>query len=206
MGLPSAREALNAWLQTRGDKNHYGDQPYPVFFVTAAGGGMYAAHHAASVLARLQDRCPNFAQHVFSISAVSGGSLGAAVFASLANHFAPNASHQPCRLGPLMAGPMEQRVQKYFLDADLLAPVVAASLFPDSCTASCRRGSTASIGREPWRPVWLVHGRGLHLRRPAKTRSRRPCSCPPRSRENPGQPDPQRHRCRARVPRGDHPF
>jgi hypothetical protein len=130
--LPTASDALDAWLDTpRRDREHYGEEPYPVFFVTAAGGGMYAAHHAATVLARLQDRCPNFAQHVFAISAVSGGSVGAAVFASLAKHYAPNIEHQPCRLGPLPTGPMEERVHKYFLDADFLAPVVAASLFPD---------------------------------------------------------------------------
>jgi hypothetical protein len=125
------REALNAWLDTRKDKDFYGADPYPVFFVTAAGGGMYAANHAATVLARMQDRCPNFAQHVFSISGVSGGSLGAAVFTGLAEHFAPNLPHQPCKLGPLTTGPLEKRVQNFFLDADLLAPVVASSLFPD---------------------------------------------------------------------------
>jgi hypothetical protein len=129
--LPSAQMALDAWLDTRGDKDHYGNTPYPVFFVSAAGGGMYAAHHAATVLARLQDRCPNFAQHVFALSGVSGGSLGIAVFASLARHFAPNTEHKGCQLGPLNVGPLEERVQRYFLDADLLAPVVAASLFPD---------------------------------------------------------------------------
>jgi hypothetical protein len=129
--LPPAREALASWLDTRADKDYYGDKPYPVIFVTAAGGGMYAAYHAATVLARLQDRCPNFAQHVFSISAVSGGSLGAAVFAGLAKHYSPNIAHQDCQMGPAAAGPVEHGVQRYFLDADLLAPVVAASLFPD---------------------------------------------------------------------------
>jgi len=131
ISLPSADAALKTWLETRRDKDHYQNKPYPVFFVTAAGGGMYAALHTATVLARLQDRCPNFAQHVFSISAVSGGSLGASIFASLAQHFAANTEHKGCQLGALATGPLEQRVYRYFLDADLLAPVVAASLFPD---------------------------------------------------------------------------
>lgn len=129
--LLAPRDALNAWLDTRADKDHYAGKPYPVFFVTAAGGGMYAAYHAATVLARLQDRCPNFAQHVFSISGVSGGSLGAALFAGLARHYAPNVAHQACGIRPTALEPMEAKAQNYFLGADLLAPVVAATLFPD---------------------------------------------------------------------------
>jgi hypothetical protein len=56
--------------------------PYPVFIIAAEGGGIYAAAAAASFLSRLQERCPSFAQHVFAISGVSGGSVGAAVFQS----------------------------------------------------------------------------------------------------------------------------
>jgi hypothetical protein len=129
--LPSARAALEGWLDTRNDRDYYQNVPYPVFFVAAAGGGMYAAHHAATVMARLQDRCPNFAQHVFAISAVSGGSVGAAVFASLVKHYPANTDHKDCRFGAVAAGALEQRVRKYFVDTDLLAPVVAATLFPD---------------------------------------------------------------------------
>jgi hypothetical protein len=46
------------------------------------GGGIYAALHAASFLSYMQQRCPNFAHHLFAISSVSGGSIGAAVFAA----------------------------------------------------------------------------------------------------------------------------
>ena len=73
------------WLQSRADLAAYQDEPYPVFIVSAAGGGLYAAQHAARFLARMQDHCPHFAQHIFAISGVSGGSVGAAVFASLVN-------------------------------------------------------------------------------------------------------------------------
>ncbi|MEH2233462.1 MAG: hypothetical protein V7K71_28130 [Nostoc sp.] len=58
---------------------------YPIYIVSAQGGGIFAAYHAASTLSRLQDLCPAFANHVFAISGVSGGSLGAAVFSSLIN-------------------------------------------------------------------------------------------------------------------------
>ena len=56
---------------------------YPVFIVAAQGGGIYAMSAAASFLAAMQDTCPGFAQHVFAISGVSGGAVGAALFSAL---------------------------------------------------------------------------------------------------------------------------
>ena len=56
---------------------------YPVFIVAAEGGGIYAASAAATFLARLEDLELGFAQHIFAISGVSGGSIGAAVFQAL---------------------------------------------------------------------------------------------------------------------------
>jgi 6-phosphogluconolactonase/glucosamine-6-phosphate isomerase/deaminase len=67
-----------------------------VFVVSAAGGGIYAASIAALFLARMQDECPTFAQHVFAISSVSGGSLGAGIFNSLAKQRAENGDWRPC--------------------------------------------------------------------------------------------------------------
>lgn len=130
----STDSRFKAWAASRKDRDHYKDEPYPVFIVAAGGGGAYAAHYTASFLARLQDRCPNFAQHVFAISGVSGGSLGASVFASLARHEAKNGGHEPCDFSGTDAsavkGPFETRTQKFF-EKDFLAPVVAAALFPD---------------------------------------------------------------------------
>jgi predicted acylesterase/phospholipase RssA len=59
------------------------NRPYPVFIVAAEGGGIYAASAAATFLAQLEDREPSFARHIFAISGVSGGSIGAAIFHAL---------------------------------------------------------------------------------------------------------------------------
>ena len=56
---------------------------YVVFIVAAEGGGIYAASAAATFLARLEDIEPGFAEHIFAISGVSGGSIGAAIFQAL---------------------------------------------------------------------------------------------------------------------------
>jgi hypothetical protein len=79
--------SFNEWLKARKtdiDAYRAGTgRPYPVFIVAAEGGGIYAAAAAAAFLSRLQDACPNFAQHVFAISGVSGGSVGSTVFQSM---------------------------------------------------------------------------------------------------------------------------
>ncbi|MFX7866411.1 hypothetical protein ABTK37_20655, partial [Acinetobacter baumannii] len=62
-------------------------QKFPLYVVAAEGGGIYAATHAASFLAEIQDMCPGFSHHLFAISGVSGGSVGAAVFNALTRDF-----------------------------------------------------------------------------------------------------------------------
>ena len=59
-------------------------KPYPVFIIAVEGGGIYAARAASLFLARLQDHIPGFSDHVFAISGVSGGAIGATIFEALA--------------------------------------------------------------------------------------------------------------------------
>jgi predicted negative regulator of RcsB-dependent stress response len=131
--LLPVKYSFTDWYNERRDRNRFekGGEPYPVFLISAAGGGLYAAYYTAEVLARLQDRCPNFAQHVFAISGVSGGSLGAAVFSSLAKDFASNGPPEFCGFERHRAvGPFERRT-KAVLSRDFLAPLMAGGLFPD---------------------------------------------------------------------------
>lgn len=127
-------DVFRDWYESRADRDYYSSRgkPYPVFIVAASGGGLYAAHHAATVLSRLQDRCPNFSQHVFAISGVSGGSLGGALFALLARKEAQNSKHSECLSGTLPegGGVFEKQVNR-FLDTDFLSPVLGAALFLD---------------------------------------------------------------------------
>jgi hypothetical protein len=129
---PSIESAFRSWLAARKDAQAYrnANKPYPVYIVAAEGGGMYAAYQTAKFLARMQDLCPTFAQHLFSISSVSGGSLGAGVFAALAKSFASNIEDKPCLDKLDRAGAFEARADK-ILSRDLLAPVVWGGLFPD---------------------------------------------------------------------------
>jgi hypothetical protein len=136
-GPPSAlAEQLNLWLAARADRDYYGTRglPYPIYVVAAEGGGIYAAYHAASALSAIQDECPAFAHHTFAISAVSGGSVGASIFAAIASKQPPEqvASQKPCRdderakTGNSAADSVD-RVFRH----DFLAPLFAGMLFPD---------------------------------------------------------------------------
>jgi hypothetical protein len=130
--LAKPSDAFQKWLAARPDLADYKGRTYPVYVVAAEGGGVYAATHAAWTLARIQDSCPAFAQHVFALSGVSGGSLGAALFAALVKAQPPPRSLPKEQRCPLQTrdGPMQNAVREYFKQ-DLLTPLLAAGLFPD---------------------------------------------------------------------------
>jgi len=81
---PSAMAYFDAWLEERRkhpDGRAYAN--YPVYVFAVEGGGIYAVSAAARYLSTLQGICPQFARHVFAISGVSGGAIGAAIFQAL---------------------------------------------------------------------------------------------------------------------------
>ena len=61
-------------------KYHSGTGPIPLVIVATAGGASRAAYWTEKVLAELEARVPHFHDHVFAISSVSGGTLGAAAY------------------------------------------------------------------------------------------------------------------------------
>ena len=112
---PDLRAMLREWLN---------DQPpqaakYPLYLVNAEGGGIRAAWWTASVLGEIQGTLPQFDTQLFSMSGVSGGSLGESVFAAIL-------AEQ--RAGRAVIA--KQAAQK-MLGEDFLSPVVAAMLYPD---------------------------------------------------------------------------
>ncbi|MEL6318197.1 MAG: hypothetical protein AAFR16_11235, partial [Pseudomonadota bacterium] len=127
--------AFRAWYASRADRAAYEEagKPYPVYVVAAQGGGLYAAYQSATFLARLQDACPTFAQHVFVMSGVSGGSVGTTLFTALADRFAVNqpitSVSEPCGSVGLETG-FEARVNA-LLAQDFLSPLVSGMLFGD---------------------------------------------------------------------------
>jgi hypothetical protein len=91
---------------------------HPLFIVATEGGGIRAAYWTATVLGGIQDANPNFAPHLFAISGVSGGSLGAAVFDALLAEPNPDSFKFKDKAHDI-------------LSRDFLSPTLASMLYPD---------------------------------------------------------------------------
>jgi hypothetical protein len=137
---PTLKDSLKRWFASRDDAPKYMEagKRYPVYIVAAPGGGIYAAYHSARLLASLHDRCPRFGDHLFAISGVSGGSVGASLFAALR---LTDVSAKP---GSSACQPSSRTVRDLLLRdrsmanavsetlaRDMLSPLLAGMLFPD---------------------------------------------------------------------------
>jgi hypothetical protein len=100
------------------EKNDGAGTPHPLFVVATEGGGIRAAYWTATVLGGIQDANPNFAPHLFAISGVSGGSLGATVFDALLAEPSPGSFK------------FKEKAHN-ILGEDFLSPTLASMLYPD---------------------------------------------------------------------------
>lgn len=128
---PALDVAFRQWIEARrADIERFkagSGRRYPVFLVAAQGGGIYAASATAAFLSALQDRCPSFARHVFAISAVSGGAVGASAFQTMLQ---PPADDSVCRVHgdtPAGAGPLQTRTAGVMQD-DHFSPLLGMML------------------------------------------------------------------------------
>lgn len=113
------------------------DRKIPMFVVASAGGGSRASYWTATVLGKIQDENPEFANHLFAISSVSGGTVGAATFLGLVRAL-PNENHKHAEDGQdFTGGDFLSPQLANGLTADLLARIPPFSLFslPDRVEA-----------------------------------------------------------------------
>jgi hypothetical protein len=112
---PNVDTTFNTWYE-RLHRDYPAEGKHPVFVVATEGGGIRAAYWTAAVLTALADDVPAFREHLFAISGVSGGSLGATVFDSLLLRQMENPAALP-KLRP---------AAREILAHDALAPTLAA--------------------------------------------------------------------------------
>ncbi len=107
----SIEKAFRLWLRDRANQraDEADDAPYPVFIVAARGGGAYAAAASAGLLAKLECLAPGFHRHVFAVSGVSGGSVGATIFRDLMAAGGAQAQQNACPVGGGAVSPLEQK-------------------------------------------------------------------------------------------------
>jgi hypothetical protein len=127
-------DGFTQWLKQRKDLERY--ETYPVYVVAAEGGGIYAAYRTATFLTSIQDLCPRVSHHLFAISSVSGGSVGAVIFSGLIQKI--KQSDERFSAGAGCTKTAENAGGLFFTDVaeeiltdDFLSPVLAAFLFPD---------------------------------------------------------------------------
>ncbi|HEY0073562.1 MAG TPA: hypothetical protein VGB77_05625, partial [Abditibacteriaceae bacterium] len=123
-------DEFERWLRGRPEikKNpqFYKKQPYAVFLVAAPGGATLSGYQTAMALAQLEDRFPGFRHHVFAISGVSGGSVGAATYAGLCDYADRNFANKPV--------PPNWWCKKTdeILKRDLMAPVIGTWFYGET--------------------------------------------------------------------------
>ncbi|MBN2160550.1 MAG: hypothetical protein JW807_14255 [Spirochaetes bacterium] len=158
----TVQQAIEAWYK-RQVKHHSPNDKFPMFLVSAEGGGIRAAFWTASVLARIQDSNPCFADQLFAISGVSGGSLGSAVFlAQLADDRDSTGGFRCDEYGR----PSENRKfittqAQNILGEDFLAPVMGAMLYPDLVQrflpCNINRFDRGRALERAWERAWKLH-------------------------------------------------
>ncbi len=140
-------QAMDRFLSTNDyDPDKYdsnSDDPIPMVFVSSAGGGMPAAYWTATVLGHLADELPeDFARHLFSLSGVSGGSVGSAIFYSLLPFDSEVVmDHCPAELRAYTSTPtLADKADSFsyafrghsILCTDFLGPAIAGLLYQDT--------------------------------------------------------------------------
>src|SRR5262245_34484823 len=129
--MPELSDTFRNWFQARTDQSKFSGR-YPVYVVAAQGGGIYAAMHAAHFLSYMQARCPNFAHHLFAISGVSGGSVGAAAFAAVMKDAEQRGAVKIPDTGCVDRTGEDPGISAVqVLDDDFWSPLQAMWLFPD---------------------------------------------------------------------------
>ena len=136
--------AFQIWYDLA-QKNYPTVPQQPLYIVATEGGGIRAAYWTGIVLGAIQDANPDFAPHLFAISGVSGGSLGATVFDALLAESNTGAFK------------FEDKAHE-ILSQDFLSPALAAMLYPDLVQriipfpiACFDRGRALEMG---WEKAW----------------------------------------------------
>ena len=115
--LSAAKEQdFSSWLKERYDTTKYNrENKIPVYFIAAEGGGIRSMKWTALVLDKLYAAQPDFGNHLYGLSGVSGGSVGI-VFQQAALPFCPNGCAQKLNTA---------------VSQDFLSPVTMGLLVPD---------------------------------------------------------------------------
>lgn len=122
----SITENFQTWIKAKVEKQKLADSTtneFPVFLIAAEGGGIRASAWTALVLKRLQEIRPDFPDHIYAISGVSGGGVGAVFYTAYLHDQLRNRHRQ----FPSSSASFEQTVSD-----DFLSDLTAGFIFHDN--------------------------------------------------------------------------
>jgi hypothetical protein len=162
-----------SWIEERRPEieNSHRSVRYPIYIVTSDGGGIRSSLWTAIILGRLTDLRPTFSSHIFTISAVSGGSVGAAVYAALLHGGNREIEAESTHIlaHDLLSAPLARLVTRDPLDSvfcrgwGLCAPFSGDRAISLE-TALERAGGTAAASlAQPFENLWSDTGRAVPL-------------------------------------------
>lgn len=128
--LAESEDKFTAWFRHR-PKTADPARATPVFVVAASGGGMRATIRTVAFLEHMRLACPDFLRHTFAISGVSGGALGALLFAGQ-QHVVSGSPRTGCNVSQAKAlrGEGSGRETGSLLDAFFATDVTPALIGP----------------------------------------------------------------------------
>lgn len=100
----------------------------PIYIIAAEGGGIRGLNWTAGVMHQLESELPNFYEHVYAVSGVSGGAVGALFFHSYYNDVALEMDHNNASNEIREA---ELKKFQEIISADYLSGVSGALIGPD---------------------------------------------------------------------------
>ncbi len=137
---PSLNQHFNAWLDSAKNKDtadfkgynycFMGDSAfkdsifYPVIFITAEGGAFRTGAFTSMLLSALQDSFPQFRNHIYAYSSVSGGTVGIGFFNAV-NFLEPD-----CKSAKNDRD-YYKKITSSFFSKDLLSPVISSAFYGD---------------------------------------------------------------------------
>jgi hypothetical protein len=165
---PFVRDVFNAWYEANKKITKPIEGPGtsavapPMIVVATAGGASRAAYFTTQVLGEIASREENFAERLFLLSGVSGGSLGATVFRSLVEVKRRSSVDKEGMVGLMKDAAKDGDT---FIDHDFLAPALGVGFYVDApySAVSFLRSRWAPYDRaaaleKAWEAAWLESG------------------------------------------------
>jgi predicted acylesterase/phospholipase RssA len=109
-------------------------RPEPIILVAAEGGGIRAAYVTGAVLSIIADRCPEAANRIFAVSSVSGGSIGAAIYAAVMHTHPLDARDRRCDFLDISHTYYQAQILR-ILGRDHISPLVGKVFFSEVAQA-----------------------------------------------------------------------